>query len=172
MHELQNTKPHSDRDGEPRPDALDKVPRPPQHLNDRAAKLWRQDLPELIRWRLITKIDIGSLAGYFSALATAQEADERLKTEKWTTSTARGGSRPSPLFKIRDDALRLVAKFAADFGFTPSTRSRVKGAQAPQQDAFGGFLDEGRAAARRRDENPSRVLPTVESTTPPEEKWN
>ena len=73
--------------------------------------------------RLIAGIDNASLAAYCSAVATYQEADERLKTEKWTTTTARGGSRPNPLFKIRDDALKLVNKFAAEFGLTPSTRA-------------------------------------------------
>ena len=92
--------------------------------------------------RLIARIDLSSLAAYCSAVATYQEADERLKTEKWTTSTARGGSRPNPLFKIRDDALRLVNKFAGEFGLTPSTRARVKGASAPAQTAFDSFLDQ------------------------------
>lgn len=143
LHELRGDpgKRHRSRDGEPRPSALEKVPRPPSHLNRRAAALWRQNLPELIHMRLIAKIDIGSLAGYFSALATAQEADERLKKEPWTTTTARGGSRPNPLFKIRDDALKLVQKFAAEFGLSPSTRSRIKGSTASEQKDLFAMLD-------------------------------
>jgi P27 family predicted phage terminase small subunit len=143
LHELNGDpgKRHRSRDGEPRPEALEKIPRPPAHLNRRAAGVWRRTVPELIRMRLIAGIDSASLAAYCSAVATYQEADERLKTEKWTTSTARGGSRPNPLFKIRDDALRLVQKFAGEFGLSPSTRARVKGASAPKQSTFDSFLD-------------------------------
>lgn len=97
--------------------------------------------------RLISKIDSASFAAYCSAVATFQEAEERLKTEKWTTSTARGGSRPNPLFKIRDDALRLVQKFAGEFGLSPSTRARVKGASSPRQTAFDSFLDDPNGGA-------------------------
>ena len=82
------------------------------------------------------------MAAYCSAYATYIESDERLKTQPWTTTTARrGGSRPNPLFKIRDDALKLMNKFASEFGLTPSARARVKGASAPNQMTF---LDEYR----------------------------
>lgn len=143
LHELNGDpgKRHRSREGEPRPEALEKAPRPPHHLNRRAAGVWRRIVPELISMRLISAIDGASLAAYCSAVATYQEADERLKTDKWTTSTARGGSRPSPLFKIRDEALKLVNKFAGEFGLTPSTRSRVVGASSPKQSAFANFLD-------------------------------
>jgi P27 family predicted phage terminase small subunit len=143
LHELNGDpgKRHRSRDGEPRPEALEKVPSPPRHLNRRAAGVWRRIVPELISMRLISAVDGASLAAYCSAVATYQEADERLKTEKWTTSTARGGSRPNPLFKIRDEALKLVNKFAGEFGLTPSTRSRVIGASSPKQSAFSNFLD-------------------------------
>ncbi len=144
LHELRGdpSKRHRNREGEPRPGALEKAPHPPAHLNRRAAGVWRRIVPELIDMRLIAGIDNASLAAYCSAVATYQEADERLKTEKWTTTTARGGSRPNPLFKIRDDALKLVNKFAAEFGLTPSTRARVRGLPAaPGQSAFENFLD-------------------------------
>lgn len=142
LHELRNTKPHTDRDREPRPDALEKILAPQEHLNRRAKGVWRRIFRELVRMRLIARIDLSSLAAYCSAVATYQEADERLKTEKWTTSTARGGSRPNPIFKIRDDALKLVNKFAAEFGMTPSTRSRVSAAgTSPKQSAFDSFLN-------------------------------
>lgn len=175
LHELNGdpSKRHLSREDEPRPDVLDKVPKPEAHLNPRARAVHFRIMPELVRMRLISKIDRASLAAYCSAVATYEEADERLKTEPWTTTTARGGSRPNPLFKIRDDAMKQIAKFASEFGLTPSTRSRVKGAQSPQQDAFGGFLDEGRAA-RRRDDEDRPASSREEQSRPPsdENKWN
>jgi P27 family predicted phage terminase small subunit len=143
IHELRGDpgKRHRNREGEPHPDALETSPRPPKHLNRRAAAVWRRTVPELIRMRVISKIDSSSLAAYCSAVATYEEADERLKTEPWTTTTARGGSRPNPLFKIRDDSLRLVNKFSAEFGLTPSNRARIKMVGSPKQSAFDRFLD-------------------------------
>src|SRR5208282_591277 len=95
LHELNGDpgKRHRSRDGEPRPDALEKIEAPPPHLNRRAKRVWRPIYRELARMRLIARIDLSSLAAYCSAVATYQEADERLKTENWTTTTARGGSR-------------------------------------------------------------------------------
>jgi P27 family predicted phage terminase small subunit len=144
LHELRGDpgKRHRSRDGEPRPDALERVPPPEKHLHDRAKAVWRRITPELVRMRLISKIDSSSLAGYCSAVATYEEADERLKKEPWTTTTARGGSRPNPLFKIRADALQQINKFAAEFGLTPSTRSRVKGASSPNQPTLFDDLDD------------------------------
>lgn len=165
LHELRGDpgKRHRSRDGEPRPDVLEKVPPPPRHLNVLAAAVWRRTVPELVRMRLIAGIDKSSLAAYCSAVATYEEADERLKTESWTTTTARGGSRPNPLFKIRDDALKLVQKFAGEFGLSPSTRSRVKGASAPNQtnlfddlDAMDGDNDDAGAAAPQRPEEAAK----------------
>lgn len=142
LHDLRNTKPHRNRDNEPRPDLLEKVPKPEGHLNPRARAVHFRIVPELVRMRLISKIDRASLAAYCSAVATFEEADERLKTEPWTTTTARGGSRPNPLFKIRDDAMKQIAKFSSEFGLSPSTRARVKLVGAAPQTAFDSFLDD------------------------------
>jgi P27 family predicted phage terminase small subunit len=152
LHELRGDpgKRHRSRDSEPRPDALEKAPRPPAHLNRRAAAEWRRIVKELVALRLIAKIDHASLAAYCSAYATYIEADERLKSENWTTTTARGGSRPNPLFKIRDDALKNVQKFAGEFGLTPSSRSRVKGAASPEQKDLFAELDGDDEADFRR----------------------
>jgi P27 family predicted phage terminase small subunit len=143
LHELRGDpgKRHRNRDSELRPDLLGKTPPAPAHLNNRARAVWDRTVPELTRMRIISKIDSSSLAAYCSAVATYEEADERLKTEPWTTTTARGGSRPNPLFKIRDDALKLVGKFAAEFGLTPSNRARIRIVGSPKQTAFDAFLD-------------------------------
>ena len=143
LHELKGDpgKRHRNRDGEPHPDALQTAPAAPGHLNRRARAVWRRTIPELTRMRVISNIDSSSLAAYCSAVATYEEADERLKTEPWTTHTARGGSRANPLFKIRDDSLKLVNKFSAEFGLTPSSRARVKLVGSPHQSEFDDFLN-------------------------------
>jgi P27 family predicted phage terminase small subunit len=143
LHELRGDpgKRHRSRDGEPRPNVLEKVGPVPGHLNDLAKAEYRRIMKEQVGLRMITPSDRASMAGYCSAYATYVESDERLKTEPWTTTTARGGSRPNPLFKIRDDALKLMNKFASEFGLTPSARARVKGAGAPNQSNLFDFLD-------------------------------
>jgi len=172
LHELRGDpgKRHRNRDGEPRPDALEKAPAPPRHLNRRAAAVWRRVAPALVSMRLIAGIDSASLAGYCSAVATYEEADERLKTEPWTTHTARGGSRPNPLFRIRDEALKQVNKFAGEFGLTPSTRSRVKGASQPGQDAFEFYLEEAEREVLAVEEQAQTA--GGDSRPPSEDRWN
>lgn len=143
LHELRGDpgKRHRSRDGEPRPNVLEKVGPVPSHLNDLAKAEYRRIMKEQVGLRMITPSDRASMAAYCSAYATYIESDERLKTEPWTTTTARGGSRPNPLFKIRDDALKLMNKFASEFGLTPSARARVKGASAPNQTDLFDILD-------------------------------
>lgn len=135
MHELRGDpgKRHRSREGEPTPDLLVRVPKPPRYLTARAAAVWRETAPELVRMRLMAKIDTGLFAGYCSAAARYQEAEEHLKTEPWTTSTARGGARPNPWIKISDDSLARMQKLASEFGLSPSNRARIKFTGSPKQ---------------------------------------
>lgn len=129
---------------EPHPGALREAPPAPRHLNGRAATEWRRVVRELMEVRILTNLDLGPLAVYCAALAQFAEACEQLKAKgaALTVSGHKGMSRANPLIKIREDAAKTVAKYASEFGMTPSSRTRVKAADAPEQRKLFGDLDD------------------------------
>lgn len=128
---------------EPHPGALREVPPAPRYLDGRAARYWRELAGELVQLKLLTPIDLAPLAVYCAALSQHAHACEELKAKgtNMTISGPRGVMRSNPLLKIREDAAKTIAKYAAEFGMTPSSRSRVKAADAPQQKKLFAELD-------------------------------
>ena len=118
---------------EPQPLLPDKVPDPPEFLSGYAHDEWYRIIDELYRLRLVTSVDVNCLAAYceaFKRWRTAQELLARMAERDEATAGLlvegkTGNSVPNPLVVIADQAARNMVRYAAEFGLTPSARSRI-----------------------------------------------
>jgi P27 family predicted phage terminase small subunit len=113
------------------------LPRCPEHLQGEAAKCWHRLARELFDAGLLTTIDKDALASYCTAYARWRKAEEMLAqsgeiivTKKILDSDGNviGGGNviQNPWLAVANRALEQMSKLAAEFGMTPSSRSRVK----------------------------------------------
>jgi P27 family predicted phage terminase small subunit len=136
---------------EPHPLIPDLIPDPPAPLEGYAADEWRRVVVELYRLRLLTVVDINSLAAYCQSYKTWREA-----TEIMTELAARGAPMKAlvlknrkgevtknPLNGVARDAAREMVRFASEFGFSPAARARIAAGpygETRQTDKFSGLI--------------------------------
>jgi P27 family predicted phage terminase small subunit len=109
-------------------------PTPPPHLSDDAKVEWGRVMAHLLRCGLMSEIDRAGLAAYCQAYGRWVQAERALdaagkvdpmKTGGLLTTTTNGNIVQSALVGIANTALALMMKAAAEFGMTPSSRSRI-----------------------------------------------
>ena len=107
---------------EPRPDV--RIPSTPNWLGKDAKREWRRITKELEAVGMISQLDRTTLALYCQALEEYLEAAAEVDKEGLTAITSKGTLIQHPVVGIRNDAWRRVLKAAAEFGMTPSSRTR------------------------------------------------
>lgn len=128
-------------ENEPRPE-LD-LPTPPPHLTDDAKVEWGRIVDQLYSLRILSQIDRAALGAYCQAygrwvqaersLAKMAERDEL--TRGLMIKTSNGNAINNPLVGIANKAMQDMVRYAAEFGMTPSSRSRIDAEKAaPGQD--------------------------------------
>jgi P27 family predicted phage terminase small subunit len=144
----------NDREPQPTPGAS-----MPDWLSQSAKSEWKRIAPELLRLGLVTVVDRAALAAYCQAYAELKEATKQLDTEGRIVAVYAKdlngdvlldrkknpvveSYRAHPAVKLQRDAFARVKAFLAEFGLTPSSRSRLSmgpqgGADAP--DSVSGF---------------------------------
>lgn len=120
----------------PRPER----PRCPIWLSKEAKREWRRIVPELEAMRLLTVVDRAALAGYCQAYARWRQAEEILEAEGLIFETPNGYLQQRPEVSIAQKSLQLMKSFAAEFGFTPSSRTRISVTEREPEDPFEAFL--------------------------------
>lgn len=108
--------------------------RAPRHLGKEGKKEWRRVAQELDAVGLLTVVDRAALAAYCEAWETWIDATRQVREEGMVLVSATGYAYPHPAQKIRERAMAQMLKFAAEFGMTPSSRSRIKMPQADEPD--------------------------------------
>src|SRR3990167_682586 len=118
------------------------IPDCPAHLDGEARAEWERIAPHLQSLGLISQIDRAALAAYCDAwgeyvwaatrIAALNGADRKEKRVADITGergriwdTPSGYKQISVLQQIRNRALEMLTKFLAEFGMSPSARSRV-----------------------------------------------
>ncbi len=109
---------------EPKPRPI--APKCPSWLDKEAKREWKRVAPELERLGLLTVVDGAALAAYCQAYARWKQAEELIKREGMTVTTDSGYMMPHPAVKIAEKAQQLIKSFCAEFGLTPSSRSRMQ----------------------------------------------
>jgi P27 family predicted phage terminase small subunit len=101
----------------------DQLECPPQ-LPSVAKEEWHRIVGELTVLGVLSKFDRLPLAIYCGAYALWLEANDALQTYGVVIKSPSGYPVPSPYLAIRNRAEDTMLKIAADFGFTPASRTR------------------------------------------------
>lgn len=122
---------------EPTPQVPDELPDPPAWLDNYAQEEWRRVMPDLWATGVYASIDEQMLCGYCKAYSRWRRAEEDLAkmadldpvTHGAMLKTDKGNAIQNPLVGVASTSLKLMYSIAAEFGFTPSARTRLQGAQ-------------------------------------------
>jgi P27 family predicted phage terminase small subunit len=110
------------------------IPKCPTHLQAEAKKEWKRVSEQLESLGLISQLDRAALAAYCSAWAEVVFCEKKIDAlnaadEKGeaglATVTPSGYQQMSVWVQIRNAASKRMMSFAAEFGMSPSARSRV-----------------------------------------------
>ncbi len=114
----------------------------PEHLSAEAAEEWHRITDEMVKARTIATIDRAALAAYCQAWARWVEAETQIsQTGGAVVKSPNGHPMQNPWLSIANKAIEQLHKLSAEFGFTPSSRSRVNAFPATA-DPFSVFMGE------------------------------
>lgn len=133
--------------GEPKPEI--KIPQIPDHLTADARIEWERVTRELAILELVSEADRGALAAYCQAYgrwvaaerAIARIAESDPGTEGLLIKGSMGQPTYNPLVKMADKQMALMLRAAAEFGMTPSARSRISTPEAQGANPMGLLLN-------------------------------
>jgi P27 family predicted phage terminase small subunit len=108
---------------EPRP--VVRAPPCPRELSPVAKKEWRRLARQLAVMKLVTELDRAILATYCQAYALWAEAVSALRKYGTMVKSPSGFPMQSPYVAVANKQAELMIRIAAEFGLTPSSRSRL-----------------------------------------------
>ena len=118
-----------------------------------AAKLeWTRVVKELAALELYRTVDRAALCGYSESWATFVACNKVIKAKGLTYEVVnRSGTffNERPEVKIRFQALQQIRYFAAEFGFTPSSRGKIEIPKFPGKDLLAEALAKPRTIRRK-----------------------
>jgi P27 family predicted phage terminase small subunit len=123
---------------EPKP--IKKIPRPASWLSKEAKKVWRRTAPILFRLGVLSEADTDALTNLCCAIAEYENAVQELQKNPRIFESATGYQFPSPWYSIANQAHKQIKALLAEFGMTPSSRSRLKISPEQEKDPFEEFL--------------------------------
>lgn len=97
----------------------------PSWLPKSAKAEWRRVVPELSRLGMLAKVDRASLAAYCQAVAMLEDAQRALDVDGLVIDGSHGGKVKNPAATVVKEAASTIRGFAAEFGLTPASRSRL-----------------------------------------------
>ena len=118
------------------------LPTVPPHLSPDALTEWERVARELVDAGLLASLDRAALAAYCQAYARWAQAERALVemgrrdmlTGGLMIKTTGGNAIQNPLVGIANKAAADMVRYAAEFGMTPSSRTRIQ-ATPPAQEA-------------------------------------
>ncbi|MDL1909714.1 phage terminase small subunit P27 family [Chloroflexi bacterium CFX6] len=117
---------------EPKPTVS--IPSCPAHLKGEARQEWNRIVKELYALGILVQMDRAALASYCGAYGHWVDAEKHLAKEDAVILTDKGNLVQNPYMQIAKRSMDQMVKFAAEFGMTPSSRSRVKVEQADPEE--------------------------------------
>lgn len=106
------------------------LPRCPEHLSAEAKREWRRVARELYEVGLLTRVDRAALAAYCQVWARWVEAERKVQELGAVITKQNGNLVQNPWLSVANRALEEMRKFLVEFGMTPSSRARVRPAEA------------------------------------------
>jgi P27 family predicted phage terminase small subunit len=101
------------------------LPEAPNHLDEIAKEEWARVAEPLYRQGILTEVDVAVLAVYCQTWARWVHAENALAASGLLVKQRNGNLAQSPLLRISNRAMADMSRAAAEFGMTPSSRSRV-----------------------------------------------
>jgi P27 family predicted phage terminase small subunit len=116
------------------------TPAPPAHLTADAVEEWNRVATELFNLGILSEIDRAALAAYamtYGRWVQAERAIARMAEKDQLTGglmikTSNGNAIQNPLVGTANKAAADMMRYAAEFGMTPSARSRIS-AEPPEE---------------------------------------
>ena len=119
----------ADRGNPQEPKPIGKA-RCPRWLPRLAREEWKRVAPLLEAQGVLTDWDQTAFAGYCTAVADLREAEKIIKREGYVGTSVQGGQTRHPAVIVKNQALELIKKLAAEFGLTPSSRTKIRARKA------------------------------------------
>ena len=116
------------------------IPVPPTWLSEAARLEWERSAPLLKDAGLLSNLDRNAFATYCQTYARLMEAEEQLRKFGLIVKSPTGHVRQSPFLAVVNKCVAQMALLGAEFGLTPSSRSRVKADVAGHVDELDAFL--------------------------------
>ncbi|HEY0839775.1 MAG TPA: phage terminase small subunit P27 family [Vulgatibacter sp.] len=129
-------------DGTARPDRANRrEPKPkvaeplcPTHLDEIAKSKWRELAPQLVRLGVLTRIDGDALAIYCQAYSRWAAAEDDVKANGITYTTANGMVRQNPAVGISSAATVTMATYGGKLGLNPADRAKLHGSGEDEEE--------------------------------------
>jgi len=115
---------HKDRENAPQPKPA--MPKRPSWLKGEARRTWDRLSPELVRLGLLSELDV-LFASYCAEWGLYAEACRQLTDiEACIEKTTNGNQIQKAIVGIKNRALANCLKIAAEYGLSPSSRTRLR----------------------------------------------
>lgn len=108
--------------------AVEDVGSPPSYFNSEAKKVWEYFRVQLMRYRIISKLDLVALENLCLATVFRRQAARKLFRGRITRADPKQGGRQAknPAWQIYRDAQAAERQWAEQLGLTPAARERLK----------------------------------------------
>ena len=116
------------------------MPEQPSWLSSEAGQVWADLAPKLSRLGLLTEVDGYTLAMCCTHYALAVKAAKQLRRQTMAKDE-RGLPRKHPAHQLLRDHSAAYRAYMAEFGLSPSARTRISIAEPDADDTMGGILD-------------------------------
>ena len=110
------------------------MPECPEWLLPEAKVEWERLCVKLSDMGVLTEIDTAAFAAYCQSFARWKEAQEHIDEEGSIFATDKGYQQQTPWVGIANTNQKLMLSAAAEFGLTPSARSRIMAASGAIKD--------------------------------------
>lgn len=99
---------------------------PPDWLDENAKSEWWRVVPDLENAGVTSRVEQTALACYCQAVSNLRHARLELDTLKSRYIIGIRGPQKHPACADERENMELIKKFAAEFGLTPSSRTKIK----------------------------------------------
>ncbi len=119
-----NTRPDRMNDDEPQPEVC--VPAAPDYLVGDELWCFMDTAKMLSKMHVMTDADVDALSVYAVNFARWKEATAKIRESSMVVKSQKGTPMQNPYLKIANVAQRECLRILAEFGLTPSSRTRVR----------------------------------------------
>lgn len=116
------------------------IGQPIRPLSGVALETWNEVSQELASVGIGSRVEAAALTCYCEAVADFVMACDEIDRLGMVTQTERGFTR-NPACLIKNASMQMIAKFAGEFGLTPSSRSKVQGPAKTEVNPFAHLME-------------------------------